>query len=90
MKEAISSQNLKKNHHILSPFRENNKVVVFLFPFLIFMPLTTLWLLCLQRLFPILRTRSYPDLYQLIRPPNWPLELGSEADSLRMLLDLFS
>ena len=52
---------------ICSPFRENNNVVVFPFPFNIFMPLTNLWFIHLQGYFPILRTKSCPDLYPLIR-----------------------
>ena len=32
----------------------------------IFMPLANLWFICLQGQFPILKTRSYPDLYPII------------------------
>jgi hypothetical protein len=58
-----------------SHFRENNNVVVFPIPFHIFMPLANLWLIRLQRQFSILRTRSCPDPYPLIRPPKRPLAL---------------
>jgi hypothetical protein len=62
---------------ISSSFLENNNVVVFPIPFHIFMPLTNLWLIRLQGQFPILRTRSCPDLYPLIRPPKRSLALGT-------------
>ena len=57
---------------ISSHFRENNNVVVFLFPSHIFMPLANLWFICFQGQFPILRTGSCPDVYPLIRPPGRP------------------
>ena len=60
----------------LSPFRENNNVVVFPILFHIFMPLANLWLIRLQGQFPILRIISYPDLYPLNRPPKRSLALG--------------
>ena len=60
----------------ISLFRENNNVVVFPIPFHIFMPLANLWLIRLRGQFSILRTRSCPDLYPLIRPPKRPLALG--------------
>ena len=40
------------------------------------LPFAKLWLIRLQVQFPILRTRSCPDLYPLIRPPKRPLTLG--------------
>ena len=61
---------------IPSPFRENNNMVVFPFPFLIFMSLANLWLICLQKEFPILRARSFADLYPIIFPPRRPMVLG--------------
>ena len=61
---------------ISSLFRENNNVVVLLFPFHIFMLLANLWFIHLQGLFPILRTQSCPDLYPLIRSPGKPLAHG--------------
>jgi hypothetical protein len=61
--------------YFISPFRKNNNVVVFPIPFHIFMPLANLWLIRLQRQFPILRTRC-PDIYPLIHPPKRPLALG--------------
>jgi hypothetical protein len=64
--------------YFLSPFRENNNVIVFPISFHIFMPLANLWLIHLQGQFPILRTRSCPDLYPLIHPPKRPLTLGRE------------
>ena len=60
----------------ISLFRENNNVVVFPIPFQIFMPLANWWLIRLQGQFPVLNTRSCPDLYPLIRPPGRPLALG--------------
>ena len=45
---------------ISSPFKENDNVAVFQFPFHIFVSLANLW-------FIILRTRSCPDLCPLIR-----------------------
>ena len=59
----------------INPFRENNNVVVFPIPFHIVMPLANLLLIRLQGEFPILRIRSYPDLYTLIRPPRRSLAL---------------
>ena len=59
--------------YFIGPFRENNNVVVFLIPFQIFMLLVNLWLIRLRGEFPILSTRSCPDL---IRPPKRPLALG--------------
>ena len=47
-----------------------------MFPFQIFMPLVKLWFICLQGQFPILRTKSSPDLYPLIRPLGRPLAFG--------------
>ena len=38
--------------------------------------LAILWLIRFQRYLPILRTRSYSDLYSLIHPPRMPLEIG--------------
>ena len=58
----------------LSPFRENNNVVVFSIPFYIFMLLANLWLIRLQGHVPILRTCL--DLYLLICPPKRRLSLG--------------
>ena len=40
------------------------------------MPLANLWFIRLQGQFPILKTRSFPDLYLLIRPPRRTLALG--------------
>ena len=48
---------------------QNNNVTVFQCPFHIFMSFANLWLIRLQGQFPILGTRSFPDLYPLIRPP---------------------
>ena len=62
--------------YFVSPFRENNNVVVFPILFHIFMPLANLWLIRLQGQFPILRIISYPDLYPLNRPPKRSLALG--------------
>jgi hypothetical protein len=59
----------------ISLFRGNN-VVVFPNLFHIFMPLANLWLISLRGQFPILRTRSCPDLYPLIRPLKRPLAFG--------------
>ena len=50
-------------------------VVVFPFPFHIFVPLAKLRLIRLQGQFPILRTKSCPDLYPIIRPLRRPLAL---------------
>ena len=61
---------------ISNHFKENNNLVVFPFPFHIFMPLTNLWFIRLQGYCPILRTRSSLDLYPLIRPPKRRLALG--------------
>ena len=47
-------------------FRKNYNLVVFPMHFHIFMPLANWWLIRLQGQFPILRTRSCPDLYPLI------------------------
>ena len=63
---------------ISSSFRENNNMIVFLFPFHIFMPFANLCLIRLQGQFPILRIRSYLDFYPLIRLPRRPLALGRE------------
>ena len=38
----------KEKPSFLNPYRENNDVIVFLFPFHIFMPLANLWLIRLQ------------------------------------------
>ena len=59
---------------ILISFMKNN-VVVFPFPFHIFMPLINLCLFRLQAEFPILRTRSFPEYYTLIRLPRRLLAL---------------
>ena len=59
-----------------SPFRENINEAVLPIPFHIFVPLANLWFLRLQGQFPILRTRSCPDLYPLIRPPKRPFAHG--------------
>ena len=50
-------------------------MVVFPFPFHIFMPLANLWVIRLQGQFPFLRIRNFPDLYPLVRPPRRPLSL---------------
>ena len=55
---------------ISSSFRENNNVVVFPFPFHIFMLLSNLWF--------ILRTRNFPDLYLLICLPRRLLALSRD------------
>ena len=60
---------------ISSPFSENNNIIVFPFTFHIFVPFK-LWFIRLRGYFPILRTRNYPKLYPLIRPPRRPLALG--------------
>ena len=71
---------------ISSPFRENKNMVVFPFPFHIFMPLANLWFIRL----PILRTRSCPDLYPFIRlqEDHWHLKEGKSLsrDSFSPLL----
>ena len=61
-----------------SSFRENNNVVVFPIPFYIFMPLANLWLIRLEGQFPILKTRSCPEIYPLIHPQKrrWHLVEG--------------
>ena len=51
-------------------------MVVFPFLFHIFMPLANLLFIILQGQFSILRTRSCPDLYLLLRPPRRPWALG--------------
>ena len=62
---------------VSSPLKENfNVVIIFPFPFHIFMPFANLWIIRLQEYFPILRTRSCTDLYPLIRPLGRPLALG--------------
>ena len=79
---------LRKNHHLFSPFKKNNKMEVFLFlfhiirplaallfPFHIFMPLANFWLIRLQGQFLILRAGSCPDLSPLIRSPRRLLTL---------------
>ena len=71
-------------------FRKNNNLVVFQIPFHIFMPLANLWLIRLREQFPILRTRSCPDLYPLIRfrKGRWHLVEGESLsrDSFGPLL----
>ena len=59
-----------------SPFRENDNVIVFLFPFQIFMPLANFWFIVLPGWFPILRTIICHDLYLLIRPSSRLIALG--------------
>ena len=59
-------------------------MLVFLFSFHIFMPLANLFIR-LQGYFPILSTRSFPDVYPLIRPPRRPLTL----DTGRILIPKF-
>jgi hypothetical protein len=51
-------------------------MVVFPLAFLLFIPLADLWLMRLQGKFPILKTRSFTDLYPLIRPPTKLFTLG--------------
>ena len=55
---------------ISSLFKENNNMLVFPFTFYIFMPLANLCFIRLQGEFPILKTRSCPDICTLIRPPK--------------------
>ena len=50
-------------------------MVVFPIPFHIFMPLANLWLIRFQGQFFILRKRSSPNFYPLIRPPKSSLAL---------------
>ena len=57
----------------LFPFSENNNVLIFPFPFQVFMSLVNLWLIRLHGQFPILKTRSCPKLCPPIRPPRRPL-----------------
>ena len=54
---------------------KKNNVVVFPFPFHIFMPLANLSFILLQGEFSIVRIRSFPDLYPLIYPPRRSLAL---------------
>ena len=61
---------------ISNPFREIYNVIGFLFPFHIVMCLANLCFIRLQEYFPILRTRSCPDLYLIILPPRMSLEVG--------------
>jgi hypothetical protein len=56
--------------------KKNNNVVVFSFPFYIFILLPNWWFIRLQGEFPILRTRSCPDLYQPISPSRRLLALA--------------
>ena len=50
----------------LKPFRENDNIIVFVFPFNIFMSLPNVPFIRLRGRFPILRTISWPNLYPLI------------------------
>ena len=51
-------------------------MVVFPFPFLIFMPLVSLWFIRLLGYFLIFGIRSCPELYPLILPPKRSLALS--------------
>ena len=53
----------------------SGEMVVFPIPFHTFMLLVNLWFIRLQGEFPILRARTCPELYPLIRPPRKPLAL---------------
>ena len=62
---------------ISSPIKENNNVILFLFPFHIIMSLANLWFIHLQGYFQILMTMHCPGLWMLIRPSRRPLVLGT-------------
>ena len=75
LKNLMFSRPLLSLFNISSYLRENNNVVVFPFPFHIFMPLNNSQLIRFQGQFHVLKTRSFPDLYPIIHPPRRPLTL---------------
>ena len=70
--------------------RESNNIVVFPFPFQIFLSLANQWFTRFQGQFLVLKTRSYLEFYPLIRPPRILLALsrGRILGFIRSLLCL--